>query len=437
MKNTMKNYKLLVPLVLVVLFLLSVYMTYDTNGTTERLYDGYMQEARSFAAQGIVVDALKNYTNAMEIRDSFPLQMEVALLYVDNQDYRSAKKWGSQMLDAFPNNVEVYDYLMNLHYQTEDYIACFQLADIMLKRKLPMDGVQPIMAEIENAYFFKGAYEDVSIFSEGYCAVMRKSAWGFVNETGGGAVDTKYTHVGAFRMDLAPVTDNESASYYIDAEGSKKKVVMGVGNIERLGVIEEGCFTLYDGASWGLYNELDEPVALGFDDVSSYLNGVIAGFKEGKWFLLDSSGAQINENTFDGIIRDEKGAVYRNGRLFIKESGSYYLIDRTGKKITETPYEDAKLFCDNTYAAVKVNGKWGFINKDGVFLIQPEYTDARSFSNGFAAVCENEQWGFIDMDNACTIPYQFDDSKDFNSHGCVFIKRGEEWNLLKLYKYNH
>ena len=34
--------------------------------------------------------------------------------------------------------------------------------------------------------------------------------------------------------------------------------------------------------------------------------------------------------------------------------------------------------------AVRIDGKWGFIDKDGKVVIKPEYVEARSFSNGFA-----------------------------------------------------
>ena len=40
--------------------------------------------------------------------------------------------------------------------------------------------------------------------------------------------------------------------------------------------------------------------------------------------------------------------------------------------------------------------KYGFIDKNGSFVIPPQYERARSFYEGRAAVQLNKKWGFID-----------------------------------------
>jgi len=110
-------------------------------------------------------------------------------------------------------------------------------------------------------------------------------------------------------------------------------------------------------------------------------------------------------------------------------------MDLEGKQITSDTYEDVKIFNGDGYAAVKVNGKWGFINKDGEVVIKPQYEDARSFSNGYAAVKKNKTWGFIDANNEIFIDYMFSEVKDFTNSGSVFVKIGT-WKLLRLYSYN-
>lgn len=113
------------------------------------------------------------------------------------------------------------------------------------------------------------------------------------------------------------------------------------------------------------------------------------------------------------------------------------MIDAEGKKITDEAFEDARLFADTTYAAVKKNGKWGYIDNSGKWFIKPTYDEARSFSNGFAAVKIGDKWGFINSDKELCIECQFDDAKEFSDNGSVFVKEGEEWQFLMLYSYNH
>jgi hypothetical protein len=109
-----------------------------------------------------------------------------------------------------------------------------------------------------------------------------------------------------------------------------------------------------------------------------------------------------------------------------------------GQKVGELIFDDADLFAENDgYAAVKTNGKWGFVDKSGNMVIQSEYDNARSFSNGFAAVKVNGKWGFIDEDGNMVIEPQFEDAKYFTSKGTVFVKENGAWVMASLLKYNY
>lgn len=50
-------------------------------------------------------------------------------------------------------------------------------------------------------------------------------------------------------------------------------------------------------------------------------------------------------------------------------------------------------------AAVKINGKWGFIDKTGKMVIPATFSGAKDFSEGLAAVEINGKWGYIRYDN--------------------------------------
>lgn len=59
-------------------------------------------------------------------------------------------------------------------------------------------------------------------------------------------------------------------------------------------------------------------------------------------------------------------------------------------------------------AAVRQNGKWGFVNRRGEFDIKPEFDGVAGFSEGLAAVRVGpDNWGYIDRDGRMVIPPQF------------------------------
>ena len=97
----MKNYKLLVPIALVVLLLLSAYMLFDTRKTAEEEYQGYLTAARAFREKGITVDAEANYMSAYELRPSAALAVEIGEMYRQADLTRDLRKWGDTLLETY------------------------------------------------------------------------------------------------------------------------------------------------------------------------------------------------------------------------------------------------------------------------------------------------------------------------------------------------
>ena len=57
--------------------------------------------------------------------------------------------------------------------------------------------------------------------------------------------------------------------------------------------------------------------------------------------------------------------------------------------------------------------QWGFVEVSGKIIIEPQYTKARSFANGYVAVCnENDLWGFLNDKNELCIDYTYRDAPD-------------------------
>ena len=96
------------------------------------------------------------------------------------------------------------------------------------------------------------------------------------------------------------------------------------------------------------------------------------------------------------------------------------MYDKNGKCLSEG-YDDAKMFASNEPAAVKKNGKWGYIDNKGKIVIEPAYEDADSFSIGYAPFCENGKWGCIDKKGVVLIKPQFELLKPFFKNGTAFV----------------
>lgn len=76
-------------------------------------------------------------------------------------------------------------------------------------------------------------------------------------------------------------------------------------------------------------------------------------------------------------------------------------------------YDDAEDFSEGL-AAVKQNGKWGYVDKTGKEVIAYKYDNARSFSEGLAAVYLDEKWGYIDKTGKEVVAYKYDNAQSFS-----------------------
>jgi len=101
----------------------------------------------------------------------------------------------------------------------------------------------------------------------------------------------------------------------------------------------------------------------------------------------------------------------------------YGYINRSGKFVINPQYDYADDF--NEDAAIVVNQKkWGFIDTAGKYITQPQYTYASPFSEGLAAVqiggklvngvLTGGHWGYIDKSGSMKIPAKFDDVGGFH-----------------------
>lgn len=434
----MKNYRFIVPVLLIVALAASVYLTYDRNATQQRVYEENLTQARSARKMGIWVDAEQYYMEALEQEASPELYVEIGSLYVESQQLRKAMRWGEDITELYPHEAAGYEFLMDIYLDREDYAACFSIADAVEELGVGSQKIEEQKAAIQYTFYYKGEYEDVGIFSNGYCPVEQEGKWGYVNQKGTRKVPLRYLDAGAFSSaGVAPVIDTEGNAYYIDTEGNKKLAVQNVDDIEMLGLYGDDIFPLYDGTEWGFYNILGEQQFGGYEAVSAIGNGRAAVRENGSWRIIDSTGHQIGEEEYDGVLMDEKNIMYRNERMFVEENERYLMLDGNGTQIGDRLFEDADVFRDDSYAAVKIDGKWGFADASGEVVIEPEYEDARSFSNGLAAVRYAGKWGFIDLDGNMVIDTQFEDARDFDEQGSVFVRREGVWELLLLYSRNH
>jgi len=161
-----------------------------------------------------------------------------------------------------------------------------------------------------------------------------------------------------------------------------------------------------------------------FSEATIFRNGlalVKTSSNEPKWgFISEDGNYAISANY-------KSATVFSDGLAWVvSENSAPTAINSEGEiKITLEDAETVKIFKEGL-AAFSINDssgtKWGFVDKEGNVVINPQFSNVGNFSNDKCSVENSDgKWGYIDKEGKVLINYQFDKAKDFyNGKAIVF-----------------
>ena len=247
---------------------------------------------------------------------------------------------------------------------------------------------------------------DARNFSEGLAAVKIGTAWGFIDKKGVMVVEPQfesqksYSYPGPFSEGLAAFPGKNGWGY-IDAEGR---------------VVIEALF----GTGENIFSK-GKPFSQGLAMIFDFSNTV----------FIDRDGRQLNDQTFINAYSytDDLAAV----SLLLGGAG---YLDRSGKFAIEPKYERTLPFSEGL-AAVRINEKWGFIDKNDTMVIPPQYPDDKKdsgdspipFSQGLAGVKIKGKWGFIDRAGKMIINPRYAEANPFRD-GRALVRSGKKYGFV-------
>lgn len=132
------------------------------------------------------------------------------------------------------------------------------------------------------------------------------------------------------------------------------------------------------------------------------------------------------------------------GLMILEVYGKRGILDLATREIIPPVFTDADLggFSDGAWA-VQHGKDWGHVDRQGQWLVAPQFAEAKRFSAGLAAVRSGDLWGFVDRHGDLVIPPRFTSVGQFGEGLCPcketerwgFIDRAGAWTIDPTYEF--
>ena len=255
-------------------------------------------------------------------------------------------------------------------------------------------------------------WDDAEPFSEGIAKVKKNGKWGYIDRnTGYYAIPCNWNYATSFVNGMAFVSNDENKSGYIDKAGNSIGGFRWQRDYEDINLL------------------ISDSLARVKDEHSKY--GYIDKFGE---VVIPCNWKNISHFT-DSLARIEA------------DNEKYGFINRHGEIVSPCVFDFAYCFSEGFACVTEYNKRWKedrwlyqgvpfkyckFINTRGEFVTN-SFDDARSFQEGLAAVKVCGRWGFINTHGEIVCQCKWDEVKDFQEGMAPVKKEGYKRRNAKTF----
>ena len=169
----------------------------------------------------------------------------------------------------------------------------------------------------------------------------------------------------------------------------------------------EGLSAVKKNEKWGYINKKGKVVIqFKYDEVYNFFEGLAIVKIKNKYGIIDKKGKVVIPIKYDAVTTFSEGLI----GVGVEKQGMWFYgyINKKGKHIDFFNFAGISIFSEGLGAVASyLGGKWGFINKKGEIVIQPEYDaiddDYRiMFKNGYVIIKKNGELGRLSKNGVFT-----------------------------------
>ena len=138
------------------------------------------------------------------------------------------------------------------------------------------------------------------------------------------------------------------------------------------------------------------------------------------WDFFDTRG----EVAFS-VDADEAWAP-RGGVARVRVDGRYGFVDLDGRYRVNPGLNDARDVREGVARVKTTSWRWGLMEPSGTLVVEPQWGDLGDLRDGRARFEDDDAFGFIDRTGAEVVPASYDDAREF-SDGRAAVRQGQRW----------
>lgn len=440
------------------LVILCVLLVTESKNVTNE-YETYIKQAKEEEEKGLYLNAINYYQSALDVYDK-----DIKIKYQIVKDYKNmgnTNGWLEAVL-SFINNypkeakkeflIEAYKEVLDYYYTQQDYNGLVPMLlelrnSTLSKNDEELDKkIEKYYDEVASVYTVtKCGADSLSDFYNGYAKMSKNNSkdWYLAAPDGNLYTDKAYEEIYIIDNILGYFLVKEDGIYKVYTSGGYLKEI-DQGGITDVRYYNSSYIAGKKDNKFSMYNiDFTDAGFGGWEDFYLIAPGIACVTEEGRQkVLVGSKILETNEEKWNRVIYPERGIKENGNQVFIGSDGDYNLInidtDNLEYTVIAKGFEDADAFCTTEPAAVKKDGKWGFVSALGEMVIEPVYEEAKSFSYGYAPVKISGKWTLIDINGKEVLKAEFEDMGSPTENGIVPVSfDGKTWDLISLFIKNY
>lgn len=401
-------------------------------------YKSNLKTARELYEKDLCLKAIEEYEKAVAEEDSLELELEIADVYfraIENGELTKTYDYESfleNMVTTYREEAAAYEKALNYYYTREDYESVVELLAQAKKLGVKSDLISDFTEKVRYKYSLGYTIiTDVKRSTQSYYTVRDSKVYYIYDKNMKSVFSRGFDYASVYVNDYV-VAKNGNYAFIMDSTGKRiayldKDIDFSTGfGSELVACRKDNTFSYY--------NLSGEKVFGDYKYAGRFRENYAAVETDSGWCLIDTEGKVVGDKYFEDIKLGMSYECLTNGVFFAKENGKYKIYNTKLECVSDAEYDDCGIFVNkDSFAAVCVDDKWGFINIKGEEVIKPEYDSAKSFSNGFAAVTKDKECFFINETNEKVITGEFSEGDYFTDGGLCLVKGNTFWQPLELY----